>query len=463
MGGSAVAALITIPMLGWMVSIEDVGRYSLAMVYFTVSVMVLSLGLHQSYVRDYHIEKNEELVKVALLSPLLLLVVLSLILFFFSREIFEFIFGVYSLKIILFFSFNILLLLIVNVFSHVVRMQENAIAFSITTIAPKVLFLLFVVSCYLLRREVFFDQLLLFNGIALLITVIIFIASEAINFKEFVVIKVRKELTIRMLKFGVPLIGGGLAYWGIMMLDRVWIKAFLSLEELGFYSMATSIASSSGLLISLFGTYWQPTSFRWISKPSFYIKIRAVSRYMLIMVIVFWFFSFPLSRMMIFVLPAEYKGVEHLVPSLFGGPLLYMLSDITSIGIAWSRKTLYYLYASLLSLIFSVGVNLLLIPKIGIRGAAVASILSYLAFYLLKSLWGARLWQSIDLLRYNILLVLWVVLSVVNIFFLIPVSALFVCLLVSMYIARSRLLKVKRIIMRRINADSIQSVSTWRN
>ena len=51
---AAALGLIYIPIITWMFTQEDVGRIAMFQVAISFSVLLFSLGLDQSYVREYH-------------------------------------------------------------------------------------------------------------------------------------------------------------------------------------------------------------------------------------------------------------------------------------------------------------------------------------------------------------------------------------------------------------------------
>ena len=50
--GAAVLGLISLPIITWLFSQEDVGRMAVLQVTLSFSILLFSLGLDQSYVRE---------------------------------------------------------------------------------------------------------------------------------------------------------------------------------------------------------------------------------------------------------------------------------------------------------------------------------------------------------------------------------------------------------------------------
>lgn len=58
-----------------------------------------------------------------------------------------------------------------------------------------------------------------------------------------------------LLRFGLPLVVGGVAAWGLYVMDRLFLRAFSTFSELGIYSVAVSIAAGAGILETFLRPY----------------------------------------------------------------------------------------------------------------------------------------------------------------------------------------------------------------
>ena len=99
------------------------------------------------------------------------------------------------------------------------------------------------------------------------------------------------------------------------------------------------------------------------------------------------FFIFSIMGNTIFF-PLFYSDVQFLVIAAIYGPMLYSLSEITGIIIAVKRKTRYYFYISITSAMVAIFSALYLVPLYGAKGAFTAVMLSYLAFFNLRTIFA---------------------------------------------------------------------------
>ena len=67
--------LLSLPLISWYFPAEDIGRIVLLQTIAGLSILLLGLGLDQSYIRDYYAVKDKAaLFKSVFLSPLILTV-----------------------------------------------------------------------------------------------------------------------------------------------------------------------------------------------------------------------------------------------------------------------------------------------------------------------------------------------------------------------------------------------------
>ncbi|MGL6275567.1 oligosaccharide flippase family protein [Aeromonas dhakensis] len=74
--GAAALGFIALPITTWFYSQEDIGKISMLQVAASFCVLIFSLGLDQSYVREYHESENKTaLLKMAIFPGGVLLLV----------------------------------------------------------------------------------------------------------------------------------------------------------------------------------------------------------------------------------------------------------------------------------------------------------------------------------------------------------------------------------------------------
>jgi O-antigen/teichoic acid export membrane protein len=395
---SALIALITVPLIAYFFSAQDVGRLSILQAIISFSLMIGTLGLDQSYVREFHESEDKiRLFKSAVFPGLSVLIIIIFFLFLLPISISEILFDLKSELILLLLILCIFLSFFSRFLSLVVRMEERALAFSLNQIFTKLFFLIFIFSAiYLLETPMFFS-ILTAQVFSLLL---VFVFNLWLTRKTWLYIfktYIKKSELIEMLKFSIPLIGSSLAFWGITTMDRFFLKALSGFEELGIYSVAINFAGAALILQLIFSTIWVPTVYRWASSNIDESRIQKIVNYISFAIITIWAFIGMFSWILNYILPDLYSKVPIILIASVAYPLLYALSDACGIGVGIMRKTKYVLLGSLFALLINAVGNMILIPKLGSGGAALASALAFLCFFLVRTEYSARVWKRLSL------------------------------------------------------------------
>ncbi len=199
----------------------------------------------------------------------------------------------------------------------------------------------------------------------------------------------------KYLFFSIPQIPSGALLWIIDSSDRYFITNFLGLSQTGIYSASYSIGS----LISLF---YIPISF--VIFPvisSFWEKdeIPRVKQYLEYSTKLFLFLGIP-SSVGLYVLSKPLLQILTTSEFLVGGGILTFLIALSTIFLGIFQINLYIICliekTRFMPLIVGISaftniiLNILLIPIIGIMGAAISTILSYIILSLIVLIWAKK-------------------------------------------------------------------------
>lgn len=394
--GNALLGLISLPIIAWLFSQEDVGKMALLNVVLSFGTLFFTLGLDQSYVREFHESKNKPLLfKMAAFPGLVLLLVVLIGCLSFGPCLAELVFSVESISVSWLLAFALLASFLSRFLSLVLRMYERGLAFSMSQILPK-LFLLFIILIYVSSDVVKdFESLMLANTLAIVLTCLIFAWNTRSELRLSYNQNIDRQQLKQMLHFGLPLILSGVAFWGLTSLDRVFLSRWSSYSELAIYSISVSFAAAASIFQSVFSTVWAPMVYKWASKDQGYDKVIMASRYVLIVVTLLFCAAGLFSWVIQYLLPAEYSKVQWILMACLAYPLLYTLSETTVVGIGITRKSSYAVLATVLALLVSVVSNYLLIPRYGAEGAATSIALAFWSFLVFRTELSIRVWKPL--------------------------------------------------------------------
>ncbi|MCG2608680.1 oligosaccharide flippase family protein [Acinetobacter sp. SM34] len=418
--GSGLLGLISLPIITWVFNVEDVGRISMLQVFISLAVLLFGLGLDQSYVREYYGEKNKPfLLKNAIYPTFLIFLIFTfLVISIDIRILSKILFDISSLYLSLIILICFISALLIRYFSLILRLQNKALAFSMSQLLPKILVLVFVLLVAISSIDKNADLLLSINCFALFIGAIIYGWNTRNSWIPCINEKLDIEKIKSLLHYGMPLFFGGFAVLGLNFIDRISLRYYSNYIELGVYSVAMTLATGVTILASIFNTIWAPTLLKWESENRVELKkIVEISSMLFACIYFIIVFVALFSWVIPYFLPTDYIKIKFIIMACILGPLFYTLSEVTSIGIVLTRKIRFSLYASLLAVINNIVLCIILVPKLGSSGAAISTSISFWLFFVLKTSFSNMVWKHLPSIKYFILSMMLLVATIAQCYF----------------------------------------------
>lgn len=360
------------------------------------SILLFTLGLDQAYVREYYESGQKPALLKAAMTPGLLLLALSLI-FALSipGAVSTILFSIDSVEISLLVAACLFANFVSRFLSLVLRMQERALEFSMSQILPRTFFLTAIASHYFLSFSFSFRYLLIAHTISIIIVTLILAWSTRKEWLATFNHCISRRQLNELLRFGLPLIIAGVAYWGLTAMDKLFLRNMSSFEELGIYSVAASFAAAGAILQSIFSTVWAPTVYRWAKEGINNEKIDQVTEYVLIAVVLLFSLAGLFSWAAAYLLPEEYERVRYILIACMAYPLFYTLSETTAIGLGITRKSGYAMLSAIVAALFNTLGNYFLVPSHGAEGAAVSTAFSFWIFFFCRTELSCLVWRKL--------------------------------------------------------------------
>lgn len=385
----AILNFIISIMYGDMFSPDDYGGYSLVFAMYSLLSQIAVGWVTASLVRYYASHKNEKkdhkligsiFIQHIFFSIIELIGVFTTInLFPASPEIKNLI-----LTFSIFFVFESYILFI----NTIMRVTNNAKQYNINTNLNSLLkigvllFLYYVVG--------------LKSTLAIAISLV---ASEVIQsfyltkkygfLKYFSLKNYDREVILRLLKYGIPLVGVSMTNWILSVSDRYIIRYFYSDYEVGLYSYSYNIANSVVSLLSQFimlGAY--PNIVRKWEEDGSASAIDMIKQYLsiyllLIVPVCFGFLCTGKQFFTIFTNERYWGGYINFIVTGFGIAILGLTAYTNKV---WElkKKTLITLLLSITAAIVNVCLNICLIPIMGYTAGSVTTAVAYLVYLLLS-------------------------------------------------------------------------------
>ncbi len=391
---AAAIGLITVPAIAWAFSAEEVGRLNMLQITESFCLLVFVLGLDQAYAREFHESTSRaRLLKSCLYPGFILLVSIGLISLWFSSELSLLLYGQDIPALYWITLACVTAALLSRFLMLIMRMQERGLIFSLSTIAPRIVLIAVAVGVVLLGMPRTFSELQLafFCSSVVLLTACLWGVRK--DWMAAVLAETDWQQMRSLLKFGAPLVLSGLAYWGLIASGTIALRSLSSFSELGIYSVASSFAGAAAVIQSIFSTVWAPIVYKWAAERVDMSRIDSVARQVLALVCGIFILCGTFSWSIDYILPAGYAEVKYLVLCTIAQPLLYVMSEVTSVGIGITRKTIFNAWAALGALISGALLCLWLVPDYGARGAVIATTLAYVVFFVAKTEASAHVWR----------------------------------------------------------------------
>ncbi|VVB80260.1 Lipid III flippase [uncultured archaeon] len=390
---------------------EEYGLYSLAIMVVGLFAALAGLGLSEGILRFiavFRAKKEQSKIKhvfgLSLKICFATSIMAGIILFFFAEPI--------SLSIFK----NAGLTLYLQILSLVLPFSVlSGILLSTIRAYEKVNW--YIIIYYILLNVINFITLLLFLSLNLGRTAIILSYFAGIFFifisSFFVLRKYSKEVfgksslpreeqkkTFReIVKYSWPLIALNLSSYLLTWIDSFSIGIYNGAYDVGIYNVAVPIAGLFVIPSMLFSQLFFPIIVREIERKNHNVVenlSKQVSKWILMLNLPFLgiVLFFP-GAIINLLFGAKYLGAENALRMLAIGTFIFQQAAVSKealYALGKSKKILYnFLFASILNLVL----NLLLVPKYGINGAAFSTMLCYIV---LAGLYGFQVFRELSVI-----------------------------------------------------------------
>jgi O-antigen/teichoic acid export membrane protein len=196
----------------------------------------------------------------------------------------------------------------------------------------------------------------------------------------------------RMLRWGLPTMPAELSLYSLNFIDRVLIVRLIGLGDAGLYSLSVKFAQAVNVLVKGFQLAWPPLAY------SIQDDDEARRAYA---VIVTWFVSVTtfvvagmwlLSRWIVRALAApEFFDSYKTIGLVSTGVMLYALYLVLVIVLGRTGRTEFNFPATVAGMLVNIGLNLALLPSMGIIGAGISLVAAYAVVLVLMYVFTQRL------------------------------------------------------------------------
>src|SRR6476646_1022348 len=188
-----------------------------------------------------------------------------------------------------------------------------------------------------------------------------------------------RALLRRLFRFGLPTMPAEVSLYALNFADRLIIARSLGLAEAGLYSLGVKFAQAVNVLVRGFQLAWPPLAYSIRdddeARRTYATVVTLFAAGCAFVVTGMWLFS----RWIVRALAApEFFDSYEAIGLIATGVTLYALYMVLLVILGRTGRTEFNFPATAAALVANVGLNLLLVPSLGIVGAALALVASYL-------------------------------------------------------------------------------------
>lgn len=388
--------ILSVPIMTRVLSPDLFGAFGIFNTASGLLMAISCLGMDSSFMRFYNEPPvgydERQLLAVSLLFSIGFLLIISLLCIpWFYQELSFLLFAESNIWIISLLCMQAMSQISLRFSSLYYRMSNDSKNFTIQSVFIQTFSRLFVITAGLLNATK---------------TTILCVSSLAYLFLNLIYLYVQKNEMFpgRMIfswRSFAPVIKFGLLSWPIVII--VYLNTFLSMliinlklgsYELGIFTSASYFVAILGVAQNGFRTYW--AGFMYANYKSEQDKIIKVHSCILLFSVVFMAALVVFQHFLYTFLGSQYQEGRVFFAMLLVTPLFQLISETTGYGVSLAHKPQYTMFSITVSTVVNVWGCYLLLPLVGIQGAAIASMLSGSVYLLLSSIFGQMYYVSID-------------------------------------------------------------------
>ena len=193
------------------------------------------------------------------------------------------------------------------------------------------------------------------------------------------------ELYKKMIKYSVVLMPTIFLWWIVNSSDKLMITILISSTANGIYAISYKIPSLLTMIGTIFNQAWMFSAINEVNSSDYKeytnnifqnLSMILMTSSVFVLIIVKYLFRFYVS--------AQFYSAWKYVPYLVIGYIFMTLSTFISTSYNVHKDSKGFLFSALVGALSNILLNFILIPFVGIHGAAIATMISYIIIFLYR-------------------------------------------------------------------------------
>lgn len=357
---------------------SDYGVYDMYNTIIGFGAPLAMLGMYDAIFREYF-EKDEQQYRFDVISTANRIVMISSLIIGFVLVVFNKLFSkllygtnMYGI-IVVFAAVEMIISTNTTIISAPTRIQNHRKVYISSGLFNSISYYLLAILLIYLGYSYFG---MIYANIASSVLLLIFFWM--INRMFFARGKFDKYIAKELFKVGIPLLPTFLIYWVYHSMDKIMIANMLGTSELGSYSIGARVASISNFIYAAFTGGWQHFAFSTMKDEDQVTLNSKVFEYLGAISFFSLFVIYPFITPIFNILfPISYIGGKAVVSYLYLSPLLLMLFQVVGNQFLIIKRSYWSTITLSIGALANITLNAILIPIMGVEGAAIATLMGY--------------------------------------------------------------------------------------
>ncbi len=377
---SMLLGLATIPLLSWFYPAEAVAANALMVTVIAVLPMVLTLGMDQYFVRQYHFEQPGRVLGLTLSAALVFTTVaLCAYHWLLPFGLSQWLLGEAVLRIEVLVSLCALATVINKFLLNQLRMNERSLHYSAAQAVLKISILGGIVFGIVYGGAS--AKTLVSTALCAPLVVFVYLVIVTAKYSPLLPQPNFKLSEFKVaLSYGIPLLFSTVGVWALSGIDRIMLDSLSSKQQLATYAIAFNFATVASIVQAVFSSVWAPHVFKTLKQGGNTDLYQSVFDNVLLLVVALVAMVGVCGWILDYLLPDSYHQVKIILACCCLVPLLNTLGAVSMVAVQVSKKTYKITAITLSALGCNILLNYPLISNFGANGAAVGSMLAA-AFY----------------------------------------------------------------------------------
>lgn len=388
--GSKLISFFLVPLYTYALTATEYGVVDLIVTVGTVAVPVLTLNISEAVMR-FALDKDADKKKITQIGTGILIIgmLLGLLIFPICHSFNKI--SQYSE----FVYFYVVALSMSQLYLCDLRGKELLVYYSIGNVlntffiaALNILFLVVLKE----GIEGYLKAYIIANTLTAIYAIVVGKGYKSFNFSE-----IDKGLLARMAKYSIVLIPNSFMWWIMNSSDRIMVSSMISVAANGIYAVSYKLPTLVSTLTTIFNQAWSYSAIReegTADESEYNNKIFKVLIGILMLTGI-GILTFAKPFLSVYV-SKEYYIAWKYMPFLTVGCVYLTMASFMATSYTVHKDSFGYLFSGMFGAIFNIVMNFILIPLIGVYGAAIATCISYILVFVF------RLFHTRKYIKYNI-------------------------------------------------------------